>query len=145
MVRNVASPQDFEQWIAAFDPVELARHGWTGSALLDTTLKYSYWVIYSGSHIAAGLFYQELGPQHFEVIFLGTAPHERRKGHLSQLFLHFFKAHGPLRLWLECREDNHAARALYAQHGFRETGRRRHYYSDGRDAILMEFSQNMPA
>lgn len=138
---RVSSPQDFLGWLNTFDEGELAQHGWTLSALLKVSQDYSYWINYSGHQIAAALFYHQLGPHHFEVLFLGTSPQERRKGCLSQLFLHFFSAHPELRLWLECREDNPSARALYRKLGFEELGRRSHYYNDGSDAILMEFFQ----
>jgi ribosomal-protein-alanine N-acetyltransferase len=39
---------------------------------------------------------------------------------------------------LEVRPTNSAAIALYRSLGFRETGRRRNYYENGEDAILME-------
>jgi ribosomal-protein-alanine N-acetyltransferase len=40
-------------------------------------------------------------------------------------------------LLLEVRQSNAAARALYAKHGFHETGRRRAYYRDpDEDAVL---------
>jgi ribosomal-protein-alanine N-acetyltransferase len=40
---------------------------------------------------------------------------------------------------LEVRSSNHPAIALYRQFGFVETGRRKRYYHDGEDAILMEY------
>ena len=40
-------------------------------------------------------------------------------------------------VWLEVRQSNAAARALYAKCEFEESGRRRAYYDDGEDAILM--------
>lgn len=50
---------------------------------------------------------------------------------------------GCTRLFLEVRESNQPARALYAKSGFTETGRRKHYYptATGREhAVLMEMS-----
>ena len=41
-------------------------------------------------------------------------------------------------IWLEVRETNVAARALYAKCGFEVGGRRREYYDNGEDAILMK-------
>ena len=43
-------------------------------------------------------------------------------------------------LWLEVRNDNVAARQLYLSMGALENGRRRRYYPDGTDAILMTYS-----
>jgi ribosomal-protein-alanine N-acetyltransferase len=42
-------------------------------------------------------------------------------------------------VFLEVRNSNKAAIALYRQLGFVETGRRRNYYEHGEDAILMEY------
>ncbi len=133
--------EDFIKWIDTFPADELVMHGWTPSTLAEVAKHYPYAVVYEGTDVCAALFYQILGPQHFEVLFLATAPHMRRKGYLTQLFLHFFTAYPELRLWLEYREDNHAARALYSRHGFVEIGRRERYYNDGKAAILMEFYQ----
>jgi [ribosomal protein S18]-alanine N-acetyltransferase len=41
-------------------------------------------------------------------------------------------------LTLEVRVSNHVAQSLYRKYGFKETGVRRHYYSDnGEDALIM--------
>ncbi|MEN0652918.1 MULTISPECIES: ribosomal protein S18-alanine N-acetyltransferase [Hyphobacterium] len=45
---------------------------------------------------------------------------------------------GARRVFLDVSDRNRAGLALYRAAGFRETGRRRAYYSDGSDAILME-------
>jgi ribosomal-protein-alanine N-acetyltransferase len=45
---------------------------------------------------------------------------------------------GAERMLLEVREDNAAALAFYAAHGFVELDRRRRYYSDGATAVVME-------
>ncbi|HEY6006742.1 MAG TPA: ribosomal-protein-alanine N-acetyltransferase, partial [Geobacteraceae bacterium] len=40
---------------------------------------------------------------------------------------------------LEVRPSNQEAILLYTRLGFTETGRRKRYYQDGEDAILMEY------
>jgi ribosomal-protein-alanine N-acetyltransferase len=45
---------------------------------------------------------------------------------------------GAARLLLEVRDDNGEARAFYARHGFAEIARRRRYYRDGTDAVVLE-------
>ena len=79
-----------------------------------------------------------------EVLTLSILPSERGKGHgrslLGQALLAAEKR-GVARLFLEVDEANSAARALYQEQGFVETGRRAGYYAraDGSrsDAILM--------
>jgi len=45
------------------------------------------------------------------------------------------------KIYLEVRESNHAARAFYERHGFRETGRRPRYYdAPTEDALLLALS-----
>ena len=49
-------------------------------------------------------------------------------------------ARGVAQLSLEVRVSNAAAIALYLRLGFRETGRRRRYYENGEDAMLMDYT-----
>jgi ribosomal-protein-alanine N-acetyltransferase len=53
---------------------------------------------------------------------------------------------GALDLFLEVAEPNFAARALYAGARAREVGRRRRYYADGADALVLRLglSQEVP-
>ena len=44
---------------------------------------------------------------------------------------------GAVSMFLEVAVTNDAARALYAAHGFTEAGLRRHYYTDGTDALIL--------
>lgn len=50
------------------------------------------------------------------------------------------KERGARVICLEVRVSNYAALALYQRLGFRETGRRKGYYENGEDAILMEYT-----
>lgn len=51
----------------------------------------------------------------------------------------FHEAHerGCVRAFLEVREGNLPALALYGSLGFEQSGRRRRYYADGEDALLL--------
>lgn len=77
---------------------------------------------------------------------VAVRPEYRRQGVASQLldvFRRFGLGHDLAFLTLEVRDSNQAARALYAKHGFAETGRRKNYYQHPKeDAIIMtlEFS-----
>lgn len=52
--------------------------------------------------------------------------------------LHRVTESGAERVLLEVAEPNTAARGLYAATGFREIHRRRRYYADGADALVLE-------
>ena len=72
---------------------------------------------------------------------IATRPSFRRRG-LALLLLRALidecRNGGLERVFLEVRAGNVGAVALYLTFGFSETGRRKGYYPDGEDALLME-------
>lgn len=58
---------------------------------------------------------------------------------LVQRVLDDCRAGGASFVSLEVRVSNDSAIALYGKMGFVETGRRRRYYKDGEDALMMEY------
>ena len=76
----------------------------------------------------------------WEIENMAVAGAARRRGlgtHLLGEFLDRARAQGGAAVFLEVRESNHAARALYEKWAFLESGRRRRYYNDPEeDAIL---------
>ena len=66
-----------------------------------------------------------------ELANLAVAPGDRRKGVASALLdavLEDATSRGTTEIYLEVRESNAAARALYSARGFDEVGRRKGYY-----------------
>jgi ribosomal protein S18 acetylase RimI-like enzyme len=74
------------------------------------------------------LVYRRVSEDEFEILNLAVAPESRRRG-LGRALLLAALARGG-RWFLEVRESNAAARALYGSLGFREIGERRAYYND---------------
>jgi len=76
-----------------------------------------------------------------EILNLAVAPAGRRNGlgrALVEEILEALAARGVRQVYLEVRESNAPARALYAAHGFREVGRRNQYYRRPvEDAIVL--------
>jgi len=76
-----------------------------------------------------------------EILNLAVAPGGRRHGlgrALVQSILEALTARGVRQVYLEVRESNAPARALYAAHGFKEAGRRKQYYRrPAEDAIVL--------
>ncbi|MBB2204001.1 GNAT family N-acetyltransferase [Gluconacetobacter takamatsuzukensis] len=76
-----------------------------------------------------------------EILTLAVAGTARRRG-LGRALLDWMEgqvaARGAGRLILEVSAANEGARALYRGAGFTEIGRRRAYYADGSDALVLE-------
>ncbi|HEX9345979.1 MAG TPA: ribosomal protein S18-alanine N-acetyltransferase [Gemmatimonadales bacterium] len=76
-----------------------------------------------------------------EILNLAVAPGGRRNGlgrALVQHILEALTARGVRQVYLEVRESNGPARALYAAQGFKEVGRRTEYYRRPvEDAIVL--------
>ena len=75
-----------------------------------------------------------------EIQNLAVHPEDRRRGgasHLLGVAMADARRHGCLTAWLEVRPTNEPALALYREWGFEQAGRRRRYYEDGEDALLM--------
>jgi ribosomal-protein-alanine N-acetyltransferase len=75
-----------------------------------------------------------------EVLTLAVLPAARRRGTGGRLLaaaLAGAAARGAAAMFLEVAAGNAAARALYGGLGFAEVGRRRRYYPDGSDALVL--------
>ena len=75
------------------------------------------------------------------VATLAVHPEYRRRGIARDLLAHSLRSmvgEGAVSSFLEVRESNVAARAMYRKFGYEDTGRRKAYYKDNNeDAILM--------
>ncbi len=75
-----------------------------------------------------------------EIISLGILPASRRRG-VGALILNQLtdqcRARGATCLFLEVAAPNLAATTLYRSHGFAEAGKRRQYYPNGDDALVL--------
>jgi ribosomal-protein-alanine N-acetyltransferase len=75
-----------------------------------------------------------------EILTIGVVPAMRRRGIARALLdesLTRLRALGVRSLFLEVGIRNRAARALYEASGFEEVGRRRRYYANGEDALIL--------
>lgn len=93
-----------------------------------------------------GYFVAMPGVDELHLLNITVAPDWQGRGHGSAL-LDVVQAcaaeRGLATLWLEVRESNHRARALYCRRGFAEVGLRRAYYpAAGRreDAVVMSLA-----
>lgn len=75
-----------------------------------------------------------------ELLRLAVLPEQRRRGIARQLLQEGFerlRGQGIETCFLEVREDNQSAIGLYRDMGFEYAGRRRAYYRDGTDALVL--------
>ena len=89
---------------------------------------------------AEGLVLARVAADEAELLTIGVLPQARRRGiGLALLRAAAGEAArlGATRLFLEVATRNASARALYAQAGLVEVGRRRRYYPDGDDALVL--------
>jgi ribosomal-protein-alanine N-acetyltransferase len=97
--------------------------------------------------VQAFLIAKQIGPE-WELENIVVAASAQRRGLASALLGHFLdvvRQRGGESVFLEVRDSNAPARALYAKHGFVETGRRRLYYRDpAEDAVLYRKGVGIP-
>jgi ribosomal-protein-alanine N-acetyltransferase len=83
-----------------------------------------------------------------EVLTLAVAPEVRRAGIAAALLRESAiaaAALGAIVIFLEVSVANTAARAAYDRAGFAPVGRRRSYYADGSDALVLRLEVDPPA
>lgn len=86
------------------------------------------------------------GVDETHLLNLTVVPEFQHQGHARAMLdelVRWSRDRAAVRLWLEVRESNHRAQALYRRYGFRELGLRRGYYPAGpngrENAVVMSF------
>jgi [ribosomal protein S18]-alanine N-acetyltransferase len=88
----------------------------------------------SGNTVVGFLLWRAVAADEAEILNLAVQPEFRRQG----IALELLNGVSLPRIFLEVRESNHAARALYLRAGFEECGHRRRYYDNpSEDGIVM--------
>ncbi|MSP00250.1 MAG: GNAT family N-acetyltransferase [Acetobacteraceae bacterium] len=118
---------------AAFPPAE----AWSRDVItLQLSLPTTFGLFIS----SGGLILGRIAADESEVLTLAVDPARRRLGLGSALLrgaMDRAASLGATSMFLEVAVTNHAALAVYAAHGFIDAGRRRQYYSDGTDALVL--------
>lgn len=88
----------------------------------------------------SGLALARVAADEAELLTIGVLPEARRRGLGARLLVTASAeaaSRGAARLFLEVAVDNLAALTLYRRFGGTEAGRRRRYYPDGGDALIL--------
>jgi ribosomal-protein-alanine N-acetyltransferase len=87
-----------------------------------------------------GMLLARMAADEAEVLTVAVVPERRQQGVGAGLLTaaaQEARARGATRLFLEVSTRNPAARGLYQSLGFAQVGRRRAYYADGSDALVL--------
>ena len=114
-----------------------ATEAWSRDVmLLQLGMQATFGLVYS----RAGMILGRVTVDEAEILTLAVDPGQRRRG-IGTALLGAAMARatklGAAFMFLEVAVTNDAARALYAAHGFTQAGLRRHYYTDGTDALIL--------
>lgn len=88
------------------------------------------------NEVAGFVVLRRTAPDEAEILNLAVAPARRRQGLARRLLEHAALAR-PVALFLEVRESNHGAQALYRALGFTAYGRRPGYYERPAEAAVL--------
>lgn len=88
-----------------------------------------------------GYLYYEVVLDEAEIISICIVPEARKKGIASELWHSLIADFQIEHCFLDVKESNEPAKSFYKKMGFLEYGRRKKYYRDGSDAILMKWSR----
>ena len=128
----------FLQVAQAMATKNVALFNWDEKKIDAALVLYKFsWQADSNGQIESFICYQDLGEAH-EILSLGVDPSAQNKGRMTQLLGDFCAMHKNKALFLEVHEENEIAIALYSKLGFTLQRRRKHYYLDGKDALVLE-------
>lgn len=137
-----ASAKDFDA-IVAIEALSFGEASWGARAVregLVAPLVSALVVAPSAGARAEGfVLWRTLGDE-AEILSIGVVPASRRQGLASALMaaaLEDARSEGLRAMFLEVDAVNAAARGLYAGLDFYEVGRRRRYYRNGHDALIL--------
>ena len=101
-------------------------------------------VVQEDDRVVGFLAARQVAGSEWEIENVAVSGPARRRGlgsHLLGSFLDLVRSRGGIEVYLEVRESNRAARALYEKWAFQEAGRRKSYYRDpDEDALVLRFS-----
>jgi ribosomal-protein-alanine N-acetyltransferase len=91
-------------------------------------------------HEAGGVVLARATSDEADILTIAVVPEARRRGAARALLraaIEAAGARGAMTLFLEVSAANEVARALYDSEGFAQVGKRRGYYEDGTDALVL--------
>ncbi len=118
-------------------------YAWSVDNLIDSHKHYAHLGAFLDGHLIAFIIYRLVADEG-EIIHLICDQKLQGRGYAYQLFSQLIKQNQQhIKRWhLEVRANNAKAIQLYQRLGFVEVGRRKAYYQQKEDAILMRLQAN---
>ncbi len=137
-----AQPQALQRLLLPMTPLQLDAvmaieteayaFPWSRGNFVDSIASgYAASVLYDGEGRILGYFVAMAGVDEMHLLNITVAPQAQHRGHalyMLDALLDLCQARGAVQLWLEVRETNARARAIYLRRGFVHVGVRRGYY-----------------
>jgi ribosomal-protein-alanine N-acetyltransferase len=127
--------------------IEVAAYAfpWSRGNFIDSLAAgHSAWLLTDRGDTLLGYYVAMRGVDEMHLLNITVAPGAQRRGHarfLIEALVDVAREHRASHLWLEVRDSNAAARAMYRQLGFEQMGVRKGYYPDAfarrEDAVVM--------
>jgi ribosomal-protein-alanine acetyltransferase len=123
---------------------------WTEVAFQEAlSSEWTFCLVADGARGPAGYLIGHEAAGSGEILNLAVAPESRRRrigGALLEEGLGVFRSRRATEVFLEVRESNHSAQALYLARGFRPVGQRAAYYRNPReDALVLRLALDQHA
>lgn len=147
MTLRLATADDVAE-VAALDRLLFGPDGWSDAQVAEelTGDHRAAWVALDGPAVVGYAVTMTVGDVS-DLQRIGVRPDRRRAGlahALLALAAERATADGAARMLLEVGADNPGALAFYAAEGFTEIDRRRRYYRDGSDAVVLARDTGRP-
>ncbi|ELN6931904.1 ribosomal protein S18-alanine N-acetyltransferase [Vibrio navarrensis] len=123
-------------------------HPWAQSLIRDLSSRGAMHHVMLVDGNVVGYFYAQNIVGELTLLNIAVCPTQQGKGygrHLLESFIELGEQQNAESAWLEVRESNQRALALYQEAGFNEVDRRRNYYptqTGQEDAIIMSYLFN---
>lgn len=124
--------------VAALEAAVFGDDAWSGDSVLQELthpLRQAYVAVDEAGEVCGYVVVLGVGDV-ADLQRIAVADARRRRG-VATALLGACDLSAYERVVLEVRADNESARAFYRRHGFAEISRRRGYYADGGDAVVM--------
>lgn len=135
---------DEAQIQALAKPLVSVAFNWSEENLHKELIQAKTWVLEEEGEIKAFICLRDLF-QAWDLTIVATLKTAHRQGYMRELMNFIIAKYAVDRqLWLEVHQDNFGAQKFYQAVGFKHSGTRGGYYSDGSAALLYTFEIPLP-